>query len=229
MAYDEARNKAVLYGGGGPTAPDGTQTREWDGTAWSRPALVASPTGRSAGGLAYDSDRKVTVLYGGAGAPLEPWEWDGDRGWKSSGVSPAAPAIANGAAIAYDRARHVLVLFGGLRSMSKNDFVGTVEWTVAGGFVDRKPQVAPPARHANALVYDVARSRVVMFGGSSGTPLGDLWEWDGQAWKERAVTPSPPPRMAPCATYDPVRKVTVIFGGRGDDESISFNDTRARG
>ena len=80
----------------------------------------------------------------------------------------------------------------------------------------------PPARVNGGLVYDTDRQRAVLFGGGSEylggewydwQPLGDTWEWDGNAWQEQTAAASPPPRLNPAMAYDPIRKVTVLYGG----------------
>ena len=75
------------------------------------------------------------------------------------------------------------------------------------------------------MVYDIARSRTVVFGGSlDNGPSNELWEYDGTTWTQRLASPAPSPRVSPCAAYDSVRKMTVLFGGRVQKES-SFSDT----
>ena len=44
-----------------------------------------------------------------------------------------------------------------------------------------------PMGSGHQMVYDAARGRVVLFGGSlSGPALADTWEWDGVSWRSRA-------------------------------------------
>ena len=73
----------------------------------------------------------------------------------------------------------------------------------------------PVARSFHAMVYDSARDRVVLFGGSnnSNVVLGDTWEFDGTQWQQRFPAHSPPARMRHAMTYDTARGVTVLFGG----------------
>src|SRR5581483_10661132 len=88
MAYDESRDRVVLFGGRttGPL-PQGelrpSDTWEWDGDAWVQVEDVG-PGGRSEFAMAYDAARKRVVLFGGApesGRLLnDTWEWDG-RTW----------------------------------------------------------------------------------------------------------------------------------------------------
>jgi hypothetical protein len=89
-------------------------------------------------------------------------------------------------------------------------------------FVNRTPTTLPAAwpggRRGAAITYDVARHKVVVFGGTgdSGAALSDTWEWDGATgtWTDRSPAVSPPAgagaaRMA----FDSARKVALLFGG----------------
>jgi hypothetical protein len=90
---------------------------------------------------------------------------------------------------------------------------------------------APAARLAHAAAFDRARSRTVIFGGTSGAldePLSETWEWDGSKWTRAcAASPCadavPPARFAHALAYDVTRKVTVLFGGQG--KGVRLGDT----
>jgi hypothetical protein len=222
MAFDEAGGKAVLYGGGNAGAT--TDTWQFDGAAWTRTVLPSTPGARNSPGIAYDSARKLTMLFGGSGAGPDPWEFDGAL-WKSSGVSASWPQVAYSSVMTYDRARNVLVVFGGVRNTSTADSGDTWEWSATAGWVQRTPAVSPPPRHGHVLVYDVARARVVLFGGADGLPRNDLWEWDGTTWEEKKPLLAPTGRRGACAAYDSTRKVTVVFGGRPDQTTQAFGET----
>ena len=75
------------------------------------------------------------------------------------------------------------------------------------------------------MVYDSARSRVVVFAGAGQNGSHDVWEYDGATWTERTSTPSPSDRLAPCGAYDAARGVTVVFGGRSSDKETALDDT----
>jgi hypothetical protein len=80
----------------------------------------------------------------------------------------------------------------------------------------------PPALHGEQLAYDVARGRLVVFGGAATTDGGksyvemfDTWEWDGTRWR-KTVSPErgPGSRFGHSMGYDPERRMIVMFGGR---------------
>jgi hypothetical protein len=77
----------------------------------------------------------------------------------------------------------------------------------------------PAARIDHAMVYDEARGRVVLFGGTTyeNEQLADTWEWDGARWQE--LTPAaegPAPRFWHAMAYDAGRERVVLFGGTTD-------------
>jgi len=86
-------------------------------------------------------------------------------------------------------------------------------------------------RNAHAMAYDADRGRVVLFGGADEQAVrGDLWEWDGAAWRLVSAD-GPPPRTFPALAYDRERKRLVLFGGNrilfgeGDEEDTFLDDT----
>ena len=82
MAYDDARNQLVLFGG----YSDGSANDEtWllDRSTWQQ-KKTTGPAIRNVHGMAYDSARERVVLYGGIGANGkldDTWEWDGEN-WR---------------------------------------------------------------------------------------------------------------------------------------------------
>ncbi len=85
----------------------------------------------------------------------------------------------------------------------------------------------PPQRSDHAMAYDVARDRLVLFGGEARSGfLGDTWEWDGARWRD--VTPStsasPSARKGMAMAYDTERERIVLFGGVSR-QGIKHGDT----
>jgi len=72
----------------------------------------------------------------------------------------------------------------------------------------------PGPRSGHGLAADLARQRVVLFGGTDGLLFfGDTWEWDGLIWTRLQPLTSPGPRVVHAMTYDATRSNTVLFGG----------------
>ena len=172
----------------------------------ARPA--AGPSARDAHAMAYDSRRGRVVLFAGANEYSredfsDTWEWDG-AAWIER-TQAASPPLRFGHAMAYDAARGRVVLFGGYDSAFGLALGDTWEWD-GNVWVEALPATAPPGRYGHAMVYDSARQRVVMFGGSGDSSMfADTWEWDGSAWVERAPAVSPPPREFGALAYDGAR------------------------
>jgi hypothetical protein len=73
------------------------------------------------------------------------------------------------------------------------------------------------------MAYDIARQRVVCFGGRALGQLSDTWEWDGSNWIQRSPATVPSPRLEHAMAYDAGRQRVVMFGGR--DIPTSLADT----
>ena len=75
------------------------------------------------------------------------------------------------------------------------------------------------------MVYDAARSEIVLFGGlqSGNVFLADTWTWDGISWA-LASQDGPEPRAGASMAYDPTRDSTILFGGL-DSDTDELGDT----
>jgi hypothetical protein len=69
----------------------------------------------------------------------------------------------------------------------------------------------PSSRYGEAMTFDSARGRTVLFGGrSSGEIFGDTWEWDGITWLFRANS-GPSDGNGSTLGYDVGRARTVLY------------------
>ena len=97
---------------------------------------------------------------------------------------------------------------------------------VAQGPTWASPSLTPSYRESQAMVYDLARGRMVLFGGTSGqgaTPRNDTWTFDGTTWTDHGAASSVNPRSQPALCYAPGLG-TVMFGG-GVYPTAYFDDT----
>ncbi len=176
MAYDTARQRVVLFGGyNGANLND---TWEWDGTNWMQRTSPSTPGVRRRAAMCYDSARARVVMLGGYNGNnylSGTWEWDGAN-WLARTPSGRVPRARADLAMVFDSARSRSVLFGGYQgSIGMND---TWEWEdlISAEWMERSPGTVPPARSVHAMVYDSARRRVLLFGGTNGANvLGDIW------------------------------------------------------
>jgi hypothetical protein len=235
MAYDRTRGTTILFGGTKytPSPPayvfDG-ETWEWNGNAraWTKLAPSGAPGARSQHAMVsyVRGGANKLLLVGGAGSSIgsdTTWEWDGTGSGSWTNRTPAAgPTVRGSPGLAWDPDRGLVAMFGGYdfnataAPYDRNDL-----WTWDGaGWTSVTVQAAPPRRtNAFGFVYDVARRKLLLWGGDDrGTynPLADVWEWDATtgAWADR--TPSRgvvPGRESLAAYYDPVRGAATMFGG----------------
>jgi len=127
--------------------------------------------------------------------------------------------------MAFDAGNNLTVLFGGadVAGFPPTAFADTwtwdgVDWTQA------SPATSPPGRYFGGMAYDIARSKVVMYGGLSPTFFGanyldDTWEWDGTNWTQITTANTPgsifgnPGVGEVSMAYDLIGQKIVMFGG----------------
>lgn len=168
MAYDEARQVVVLFGGewGGTIYND---VWEWDGLSWENPVPSGlAPPPRHGASMAWVAELGMVVVYGGAFGPnahrTDTWGWDGVGWTELTDVPEPGPGALAAAPAVGDTRRGVMVLFGGVYfDVNHSPFT----WELHG---DRwvhieTPFGSPPGFVSSAMVYDEARARVVtLFG-----------------------------------------------------------------
>lgn len=97
--------------------------------------------------------------------------------------------------------------------------------------------VGGPSPRISSAAYDVARDRVVLFGGYGYDTIGgdgnpacshraDTWEWDGVSWSELVTAHAPSPRvehqMAYLAASPGVDAGVYLYGGRTNP--VAYDD-----
>jgi hypothetical protein len=133
-------------------------------------------------------------------------------------VFAATPSGRYESRMVWDPAIHRAVLFGGLTAIDSGtkqayDLGDTWEWT-GSRWIERFPAHSPSGRSAEAMVFDSARNRVVIFGGRAGkTNLNDTWSYDGNDWTQITTANAPSVREMAGAAYDSTRDRIVLFGG----------------
>jgi hypothetical protein len=205
MAYDQATNTTVLFGGRGTDSQYVTGTWLWNGTTWSLATPTSSPPPRDGGNLAYDAVHGKVVLWGGCcttnDAPYtDTWTWDGTN-WQQQNPTTSPPASAN-ASMAFDATTSTVVLLTPTST-------GASTWTWDGAnWTQQASATTPP--DGGALAYD-GSSALVLF-----QVDGTTWTWTANGWAEQAPASSPSARNQAAMGYDPGTQQIVLFGGAAD-------------
>jgi len=226
--YDAGSGQLVVFGGvpSGTTFLRDAHALTLSGSpAWSElPTLGGTgPGGRGDQPITiFDSARDRIVTFGGgagSSATNEVWALSlaGTPTWTRlmpAGTPPEARSFSAGI---YDPLRDRLLVFGGLAPGAANDvwslsLAGAPEWTE---LMPAGP--APDPRFGHTAIYDPVRDQMVVYGGYSTLPLGDVWTLSlagAPAWSE--ISPSgvaPDARYFHTAVYDPVRDRMLIAHG----------------
>ncbi len=191
-AYDRARSLVVLVR---PVGGAGSETWEWNGTAWAQVAETTPLPYDYSYSLAYDETaQRVVALVQGA-----LWAWDGS-GWTRADSSDGREDARKRAVIAYDASRGRLVAHNAANRT----------WEFDGSSWHDIPPSRPRARNKAASAYDPLRKRAIFFG-SVTDPSDATWEWDGTRWKRGAPAPASVATGLAMA-YDTKRARAVVIG-----------------
>jgi hypothetical protein len=154
----------------------------------------------------------MTVLFGGyakGGQQQDFWLFDA-HSWLEATTLSTAPPLSFPKMI-YDTSHDNLVIqaFGNqgtyqlnfsdlqntnrINSFTKSPFLGSI--------------------FGYDMVYDLGRSKTVLFGGESGSREVPHWEFDGKDWYQVISDVTPSGRLFHAMAYDEVREVIVLFGG----------------
>ena len=244
MVWDPDRSRAVLFGGfcydsSADTAARCNDIWEWDGTTatWTnRTPTGTSPSPRMWQSTTYDTARKKLVLYGGyTGAGVattgtwvdETWEWDGATGaWTKIATTAGIPYYSYNIHIAYDASRNKVVAFYYYSYLWEYDpTAGAQTWTQVA--TPTKVDGDIPSYGYGTFIYDPSRSKIIVYGGQSGTPR-DLFEYNGAdaSWANRSVPVNGPiQRTAPQIAYDSLSGKLMLFGGHSSVDGLYKQDT----
>ncbi|MEQ1936043.1 MAG: hypothetical protein ABL962_19485, partial [Fimbriimonadaceae bacterium] len=185
-------------------------------------SLINEPGPLAGHAMVYSEASHSVLMFGGDAsgkAPLYSWQ---DAKWVP--VAGSELPIRSLAATASDTEGNVLVHGGSIATPKGGgnfDYKLSAEtWMWDGKTWKLVATSGPPPRDHHTMVYDSARKRFVLYGGSDADPTGrsvfygDTWEWVESKWKLITQT-GPPARCHHAMAYDPIRKLTVLVGGYG--------------
>ncbi|GAC1507576.1 MAG: hypothetical protein NVS1B3_08060 [Candidatus Dormibacteraceae bacterium] len=144
----------------------------------------------------------------------------------------SAPDARTAASLTYQLLTRQFLLFGGVavingggKSMAETWLWNGQSWTKSNG-------AGPSARAYAVMDYDVARDKVILYGGQydeaakSPVSLFDMWLWDGVQWALNSSAPAPILRW-PIGVYDVARSNFVLFGtGNSGPETWLWNGSQ---
>lgn len=129
-------------------------------------------------------------------------------------TSANAPNDRSQSSIAFDADRDRVVRFSGRLVMGSSEAIDATWEAAPTGWQRRAPADAPPGFGWDAMAYDAAHRRTVLFDGSQ---FGGTWLWDGTNWSHPPVV-GPTPRSGAALAYDAEDRRTILFGGQTYDE-----------
>ena len=211
----ELGNGRVLLFGGQAVVADVASaygdTWEWNGTSWTRVAIVG-PAPRSDHTMVYDSVRNKVVLFGGlsiTGASLnDTWEWNGSV-WTQ--VATTGPGARFGHASAFDPVSGETLVFGGWDGWFDGE---TWAWNGTTWRLASTTGVGP--RQYPAMAFNDNVGKIMLFGGFEGgaNVKNDSYYWTGTAWQPTGLTPIASHRWLHGMNFDRAIRGMVINAGR---------------
>ena len=186
MAYDQAHQNMVLFGGSTPDMQIYGDTWIWEGQAWTQ-SSQSGPAARFPGGMVYDAARQEVLLYSGHFAAStgeftsydDLWAWDGVS-WREIASGASTPGHRTHPGMVFDPVTEQVLLIG-----SGSDVFLRDVWAWDGSVWTEITTSNTPARSGHNVAYDASRDRFVLFGGvdrPGGRALADTWEWDRAVW-----------------------------------------------
>jgi hypothetical protein len=197
LAYDEAGERTILFGGYAPSGISLGDTWAWDGHAWT---LISEegPAPRTPSVMSYDYHAKKILMYGGysPSSPTSKFFVHGDAWYLDSGgwrqvndgkedlFRLEVPAVFNFSV-------NKLVTMGG-NSYPPGGIMNTLNQTLAWNETrwENTNIQLPASRSGGAAVYDRSRNEIVLVGGSTEVSFHSFqgngpatWVWNGTSWK----------------------------------------------
>jgi hypothetical protein len=177
----------------------------------------------------YDPLARRMVIYGGIGCIDsqcsvyfgDTWALDlTSFAWDTLDVGTGPSERQDHRAI-YDPVRHRMVVFGGRKGASV--FNDTWAFDLAADTWSQLDDGAagPSPRYGHAMAYDDATDRLIVYGGSNGAALNDIWAFhlETNTWERLRsgafgeLDPQPEARVFLGAVADATRRELIVYGG----------------
>ena len=221
IAYDSARETAVLFGGGdnwqGANWYDYETLNDtwlWNGNDWEQKTVTTAPPARFSHQMAYDPIRERIVLFGGQTKDHslgDTWEWDGTK-WHEHHPETSPPARCCHVMF-FDTQRGNIVVSSGLQTP---EYFFSDLWEWDGENWAQINEAYTPQFSGYASAYSSKRGMGVTLVGS------DTWIWQNGQWTFDQTTDISC-RADASMTYDVSRHLYVLYGGQSSN--CFHNDT----
>ena len=227
LAFDQVRQRLVLFGGVTSAGTYLAGTWTWDGERWAVLVdSVSSPSRRHAHAMTYDGSSSTVMVFGGMfdtrdtalppaqrERPLcDTWLLE-DSTWTSAPDTTCPIAATAAATLIVRGPRDAMMLVEGPRASLDTQPLpmrlfrrDSAQWTLIDSAGPRLPLNAN-----GGSAWDDARSVLVV--PVLGGPDGGVWEWSGASWRQVRVEVSPPPRRNYAIAYDSRRRRVALIGG----------------
>ncbi len=250
LVYDPTGHRMILFGGSMAYGPGDVLNDVWaldaQTNVWTQITPAgAAPPGRLWHSAVYDAAHQRMVIFGGetaAGDAIDTWtlSLSGSPAWSPLATTGSPPVNASPHSAIYDGGtstpRMLVCAQGPSFTMDTWQLTlpasGTPTWTVlatTGG--------PPPGRGSHSTVLDALNRRILIFGGSGGGYLNDVWALSlaTSSWSQIVAPPVsgiglPKGRVDHDAVYDPFQQRMLIYGGTspsmlGDTWALSLSGT----
>ena len=251
LAYDERRDRFVMFGGAGSDTWSLSLDAEPTWTLLEPGGQEPASTGYFASS-AYDPVQHQSLVLGGFaqyGAEGDWWPvefpviWsltlDSRPRWMRVLPDTAAPDCVGQSMIVDSRQDRLVVFSGADRGDSRSGGLTQLSLEDPQHWENLLADGGPPLqREFHSATYDPVRAQMVVFGGRGpDRVLGDTWmlslnsmpQWQ----REDSVAVAPAPRFGHSAIYDPIGDRLIVFGGTiggacyGDLWQLSLTGTPA--
>ncbi len=237
MVLDPARHRLVAFGGTDGSYRNDTYAHSLDsGRGWAMLAPTGTkPAPRRLHTAIWDAPRDRMIVFGGFDGTFYNDVWS----LSFAGATPAWTRLLPVGTPPSPRAGHVAIYDPvGQRMIVTSGYDGVTPpynrvndtWALSLSGAPAWTQIpatnAPVARSSASAIFDSARNRLVLFGGTSPAFLGDAWALplDGPpVWTAAAPLGAIPPREEHAAVYDAARDRMVVFGGYDTPTPYSHN------
>lgn len=188
-----------------------------------------------ASAMVYDSVEDKVLLFGGTDDQTgtdssayfnDTWSYSPvTNTWTNLNPPGSVPHARSDYAMVYDSQTRKVILFGGWDgrayfgdTWSYNPATNT--WTKL-----HPAGIQPTARGSHCMVYDSARNRVILFGGTDGIvpDLNDTWSYNPATNTWTKLKPSghiPPGRGCHAMVYDSAEGKVILFGGWEENSDL---------